>query len=51
MPAIRFVTHDGVRTVDADRVVSDSQVFVAERRENGRSRARVPRMVRQGDAS
>lgn len=35
MPTIRFVLDVGERVVEADRVMSDSQVFVAERRQDG----------------
>lgn len=35
MSTIRFVPDDGERTVVADRVMSDSKVFVAERRADG----------------
>jgi hypothetical protein len=35
IPTIRFVLRDSVRTVEADRVMADSQVVVAERRHDG----------------
>ncbi len=35
MAMIRFVLRDGVHTVEADRVVGDSQIVVAQRRSDG----------------
>jgi hypothetical protein len=35
MATIRFVLQDDVQTVEADRVVGDSQILVAERRNDG----------------
>lgn len=59
MATIRFVLQDAVQTVEADRVVGDSQMLVAERRNDGawlrvlalhREEVRaVERHVRQAD--
>lgn len=56
MPTIRFVLEGGDEVVDADRVVRDSQLYVAERREAGQwqrvgawPRDRVTAVLRQLD--